>query len=433
MIQNCLTLLFCLLLALACAASISAQDIGVADTIAVDSAIAHVNGIGIVPIRLANDNVITALEITLQESSSWITVDSFSFDGGRLDIEGAINGYDIIANNSVISLFSFMFSTALPAGSGVIGNIYYSYPQNTPLQVIPIDTVSWSVGQTTHSTWLRGADSPPETYIPQFKRGYLDIQATPETADSVWVDNIEAEPNQAVAVGVHGFNERDLSKIALALQYGSDLLRFDSLSWTGTRVEYASNKTVQPSGSAHTVYAVAEAGQLAPLSPGSGLLATLHFTVDAACPETTFVIDSVMVGLNSGTEFTITNALGGGAFTPGFTPGSIEVKIVSGVEDITPENTLPTDFALAQNYPNPFNPTTSIELSLPTASKVTLDVFNIIGQKVRNLIDAELPAGVHRVEFDGRASSGNTLATGVYFYRISIDEFTQTKKMLLMK
>ncbi len=433
MIRNCLTLLICLLLALACAGSISAQDIGVADTIAVDSATAHINGIGIVPIRLTNDNVITALEISLRQATTQIQVDSFSFAGGRLDVAGAFNGFETTANNTIITIYSLLGATELPAGSGVIGNIYYSYPQNTPLQVIPLDSVTWSVGAFTHSTWLRGADSLPDAYVPQFKRGYLDIQAAPETTDSVWVDEIEGEPSQAVAVGVHGFNERDLSKIALALQYGSDLLHFDSLSWVGTRVEYASNKTVQPSGTAHTVYAVAEAGQLAPISPGSGLLATLHFTIDAACPETTFVIDSVMVGLNSGTEFTITTALGGGAFTPGFTPGSIDVRVVSDVEDITPESTLPTDFALAQNYPNPFNPTTSIELSLPTASKVTLDVFNIIGQKVRTLVDGELPAGVHRVEFDSRASSGNTLATGVYFYRISTDRFTQTKKMLLMK
>jgi flagellar hook assembly protein FlgD len=64
---------------------------------------------------------------------------------------------------------------------------------------------------------------------------------------------------------------------------------------------------------------------------------------------------------------------------------------------------------------------------------VTLEVFNILGREVRRIVDQDLPAGVHRVMFDGRSSSGNMLATGVYFYRLRTDAYVETKKMLLLK
>ena len=89
---------------------------------------------------------------------------------------------------------------------------------------------------------------------------------------------------------------------------------------------------------------------------------------------------------------------------------------------------LPGRFTLRQNYPNPFNPTTVIAFDLPTRSKVRLDVFNVLGQRVANLIDRELPAGSHETVFDGDA-----LASGVYFYRLKTDDNEQTRKMVLIK
>jgi hypothetical protein len=89
---------------------------------------------------------------------------------------------------------------------------------------------------------------------------------------------------------------------------------------------------------------------------------------------------------------------------------------------------VPMEFSLAQNYPNPFNPLTTIEYGLPAASKVKVEVFNILGQKVKELVNAEQEAGFHVVRWD--ASSA---ASGVYFYRISAGDFTATKRMVLMK
>lgn len=94
---------------------------------------------------------------------------------------------------------------------------------------------------------------------------------------------------------------------------------------------------------------------------------------------------------------------------------------------------LPTSFSLEQNYPNPFNPVTEIAFGIPVNSHVRLDIFNVLGQKVTTLVDGELPAGAHEVTWDGRNSDGGSVSSGVYFYRITADSFTDTRKMMLLK
>jgi len=91
-------------------------------------------------------------------------------------------------------------------------------------------------------------------------------------------------------------------------------------------------------------------------------------------------------------------------------------------------NEMPGEFVLEQNYPNPFNPATTIEYGLPSASRVELRLYDILGREVATLVNEVQTAGYHSVRFD---ASG--LASGVYFYRLRAGEFTQTKRMLLLR
>ncbi|MCG3120761.1 MAG: hypothetical protein ALAOOOJD_03601 [bacterium] len=93
----------------------------------------------------------------------------------------------------------------------------------------------------------------------------------------------------------------------------------------------------------------------------------------------------------------------------------------------------PEKFELSQNYPNPFNPTTQIRYQLPQAVKVSLAIYNMLGQEVRKLVDAQQPAGYHTAIWDGRDNAGRPLPSGVYHYRLQAGSFTMTKKMLLAK
>ncbi len=94
---------------------------------------------------------------------------------------------------------------------------------------------------------------------------------------------------------------------------------------------------------------------------------------------------------------------------------------------------LPKEFDLRQNYPNPFNPTTVIEYALPKASEVKIQIYNILGQKVRNLVDESQEAGYKTIHWDGKDDHGNEVSSGVYFYRIEAGDFIKCKKMTLLK
>jgi len=83
---------------------------------------------------------------------------------------------------------------------------------------------------------------------------------------------------------------------------------------------------------------------------------------------------------------------------------------------------------LNQNYPNPFNPTTEIAFDLPNKTDVKLSIFNILGQKVATLVDKNMLAGSYTVQWDAGEA-----ATGVYFYKLEADNFTETRKMMLLK
>ncbi len=92
------------------------------------------------------------------------------------------------------------------------------------------------------------------------------------------------------------------------------------------------------------------------------------------------------------------------------------------------EPALPTEFTLYQNYPNPFNPVTQIKFALPNVDNVRLNIYNISGQLVSELVNGSLDAGIHTVNFDG-----NNLNSGMYFYTLEANGMTITKKMVLTK
>ncbi|MEE9168695.1 MAG: T9SS type A sorting domain-containing protein, partial [bacterium] len=89
---------------------------------------------------------------------------------------------------------------------------------------------------------------------------------------------------------------------------------------------------------------------------------------------------------------------------------------------------VPGEFGLRQNYPNPFNPTTTIEFALPKPSDVTLILFDILGGEVKTLVSKKMGPGVHNITLNAEG-----LASGVYFYRIKAGEYSQMKKVLLLK
>ncbi len=124
-------------------------------------------------------------------------------------------------------------------------------------------------------------------------------------------------------------------------------------------------------------------------------------------------------------------------FDPSKSADSIEVELVGYDGGLTESfrreylfsvSIVPSKYALFQNYPNPFNPTTTIFFDLPERAKVKLTIYDALGRKVEGLLDDELDAGTYRTRLDG-----SRFSSGVYFYRLSAGNFTQVKKLILLK
>jgi hypothetical protein len=114
--------------------------------------------------------------------------------------------------------------------------------------------------------------------------------------------------------------------------------------------------------------------------------------------------------------------------------GSIHIYYLSDTPQTTPEpESLASGFVLSQNYPNPFNTGTSINYSLQTNCQVEIVVYNVLGQRVNILVDEEKPAGDYTAFWDGTDHSLSQVASGIYFYRLQINDRVSSKKMILLK
>jgi Secretion system C-terminal sorting domain len=108
-------------------------------------------------------------------------------------------------------------------------------------------------------------------------------------------------------------------------------------------------------------------------------------------------------------------------------PESAKITPTTSVDE-SHDSIIPSKFSLEQNYPNPFNPSTNIEFSLPTSTHVTLEVFNTIGQRVATLVNGKLASGSHSVTWNA-----SNVPSGLYFYKLETKNFSQVRKMILMK
>jgi hypothetical protein len=104
----------------------------------------------------------------------------------------------------------------------------------------------------------------------------------------------------------------------------------------------------------------------------------------------------------------------------------VSSSIPDDVEEL--DNMAPDNYALSQNFPNPFNPVTNIHFSIPEAGFVSLKVYNLIGQEVATLVNEYINVGTYKVDFDAA-----NLTSGIYFYKITSGNYSETKKMMLMK
>lgn len=403
-----------------------AGDPGTPDTVRVGSVATFPGEQAVLPVYFYNDEPLSAIEIVLKYNANYLEVDSVSMAGGRLEY---IPRSNIIFRDSsgMLNLWIPDFQGWIPRGNGLMCNFFFSADTSAVGKIFAIDTSHWGFSKTVFSDSMA-----TEAIYPQFVEGSITVTEAPPSPDSVWLDSIMAAPGQTASVNIYGYNPKPLDTVNLALSYSSNSLIYKTTAFSDTRGELAQSKIVLVNSGLRQLLITLTFSSEYPLPPGSGELATLVFDIDPTAQDETVIIDSASYVGSQPLEFSLTDDYGGVTFAPYFTPGRIDIKTTSPVADAN-ELALPIQYSLAQNVPNPFNPNTVISYELPQASEVTLNVYNVLGQKVRTLVDRFMPAGRHDVIFDGRADNSSILASGVYFYRLKADEFHKSHKMVLIK
>ncbi|MCG8605151.1 T9SS type A sorting domain-containing protein, partial [bacterium] len=103
------------------------------------------------------------------------------------------------------------------------------------------------------------------------------------------------------------------------------------------------------------------------------------------------------------------------------------------LDETTVESSIPEGYALFQNHPNPFNPNTTITFAVPEAGEVTLAIYNLMGQLIRTLHSGPIAAGLHSVVWNSTDFRGAKVASGIYVYKLRAGDFSEVKKMSLLR
>jgi len=241
-------------------------------------------------------------------------------------------------------------------------------------------------------------------------------------------------PDNTIIVPVSVSNGDNLVGIDMAFEYSAGVtikeVRFDNSRISNWDLKASILNDVKRTVVVMAVPQLSMATK-SPLAEGSGQVAELVFTqTDPSVKEITLTPTSVenphhhvffvygsTNSANQYTQWTEEPTVSGTTVSLGLSQGG----------------QMPKAYALQQNYPNPFNPSTEISFDLLAAGKVQLSIFNVLGQNVRSLVDQDMEAGSHVITWDGHADNGTSVASGVYFYRLTAGNFSRTMKMMMLK
>jgi len=175
MIKRALALLTVIIVAFATPASaqILMDDPSIPDTVYIDSITAYTNSHGVVPVSFVNDETLAGIELTLTWDSPDIHLDSFSFVGGRADYVSIKGVFNLTGGISIYCL-PLSGEPVIAPGSGLFGNLYFSWPLSIDEQLVTIDTVTILNGDVEYSTVF--SDEESNAFKPMIEEGYLDIK-----------------------------------------------------------------------------------------------------------------------------------------------------------------------------------------------------------------------------------------------------------------
>jgi hypothetical protein len=249
-------------------------------------------------------------------------------------------------------------------------------------------------------------------------KNFLIILAVLLLASPLWAANRVStaldKNNATEPMSLNIENDQALGGIALAIKFaevGSDVM-LTKVDFAGTRIENVELKEAIVDNEKKTllIYAIPLQNQI---EAGNAPIARLTFSGKG---EVKF--EPTTIAKQEGISLVSTDAKELSYDT--------DFSMVAG-------RPMPTSFAVSQNYPNPFNASTVIRYSLPENAKVKIEIFNILGQKVRTLVDEFQTAGYKTIQWNGTNAGNQTVASGVYFYKIDMGKRSEVKQMTMLK
>lgn len=371
------------------------------------------------------------------------------------EYSGVIIITDTLAVNSPDSItVTLDLKENLPFLAAAPDSLYYRLPSGRPitdsLHVVNLGNAPahWTVG--ADSAWIAcdtgsGDDSGYVVYtidlttgIPGIYRANLRIidaaafnnpLEIPVVVDMYRPDTVVIPPavaglGEVAQIQVWLKTGRETHSGSLAFAYDSALLTVDSFQAT-TDSLLAGRVSLRDMAPGTFMIDIRSDSLGALLSPGQIFLGDLCITANDSLDDTT------RLGIAAVERFYL---MGSGAivFSAALDAGIIEIGKATAVDDQT-GNTLPIRLHLSQNIPNPFNQETVIPITLDHSGPVVLEVLNILGQRVRCLIEDDRAAGEYRVKWDGQGDDGAIMASGIYFYRLSSAGRSLVRRMIFLK
>jgi hypothetical protein len=357
---------------------------------------------------------------------------AFEFAAGYTQKYRLANGkgywekFPAAASNSITGTPRTRDSIAVSAGWNIIGSISNTVDTSTIVSVPPgIRASAWfayAAGYTQTTQIV-----PGKGYWVKASAAGKFVFANPLTAPA------KTEGGVSAADILHSVTITDANGNAQTLYFGADANNELPLAMYDM-------PPAPPTGAFDARFESNEGGTMVK-AHAAKVDGPVEFTIDvmsAAYPLT------VTWNVNGGTAaYQLGDGNGGKSFASREMVGEGSIKVTnSSVTKLSikliGDGQLPAEFALNQNYPNPFNPTTNIRYALPVDSKLTMEVYNVLGQRVRTLVNTDMVAGYHEVEWNGLSSDGQQLASGVYFLQMAAKgtngkSFSDVRKLMLLK
>jgi hypothetical protein len=352
--------------------------IGIRDTVLYQN-----SGTVSVPVYVTNFNDIGAISLVINYDTTMVTFNGITNSPDQGTFLSS-------TNNKGKIIISWYDTSPLNIGNGILLDLNFNYKVGN--SNLNFDSLNCEI-----------ADTAASILNINYNNGSVQILGTPAVlAGNVWYDANHNGLKDAGETGVQWVTanlfKSDGTWLTYTLTDSQGKYYFDTLSPGSYFVEFY----LVDNNMAYTF-----------TKPNVGNDSTVNSCVTALTDTTG---KTKIVTLASGQIYSFLNA------------GLIDTSAVDAIAGNDRSNKIPKKFDMVQNYPNPFNPSTVIQFSVPKLEKLTLNIYNILGQKVKTLLDGEVAPGVHTISFN----AGN-LSSGIYFYRLSGNGVNITKKMILAK